>query len=131
MIRKFFFIVVTLIIILSGCSSAPKAENRINELEYGKSVRLSLAWNDNIYELVDESIPIDQIDKKIGVVNKQVSPYPTNNGEVGRNTSEGPTIIGNGGGNLFAIRGVNQQEQLAIELSKNIYKKCIFFTKLP
>ncbi|CAH1202304.1 hypothetical protein PAECIP111891_02133 [Paenibacillus allorhizoplanae] len=76
--KKLFFIVVaTLIIILSGCSSAPKTESSKNELEYGKTVRVTLVWNDNIYELVSESVPIDKIDKEIGVVNEQVSPYPT------------------------------------------------------
>ncbi|CAN7497333.1 hypothetical protein LJR153_003457 [Paenibacillus sp. LjRoot153] len=127
--KKFFFIVMTLIL-LTGCSSTSKTESRKNELEYGKTVRVTLAWNDNIYEMVTESIPIDKIDKEIGAVNKQVSPYPTHNGEVGRNTPEGPTIIRNGGGKLYTVKGVSQQQQIAIELSKDEYKKCIFFTKL-
>lgn len=126
----FFTVVATLIIILSGCSSAPKTESSNNELEYGKTVRVTLAWNDNIYELVSESVPIDKIDNEIGVVNEQVSPYPTQNGEVGRNTPEGPMIIRNGGGKLYAIKGVSQQQQIVIELSKDEFKKCIFFTKL-
>ncbi|KRE56818.1 hypothetical protein [Paenibacillus sp. Soil750] len=128
--KKVFYIVLTLIIIFSGCSSAPQTESRKDELEYGKTVRVTLAWNDTIYELVTESVPIDKIDKEIGVVNKQVSPYPTQNGEVGRNTPEGPMIIRNGGGKLYAIKDVSQQEQIVIELSKDEYRKCNFFTKL-
>jgi hypothetical protein len=125
--NKLFFIIACSIMILSGCASS---ESLKNELEYGKPVRVSLAWNDNIYELGNDSVPIDSIDKEIGVVNKQVSPYPTHNGEVGRNTSEGPTIIRSGGGKLYAIKGVSQQEQIVVEISKDEYKKCIFFTKI-
>jgi hypothetical protein len=123
--KKMWTIMIVVLIFLAGCSN----NKVINQLEYGKSVHTTLAWNNKIYEITNEKVSSKNLLMQIGKVKDEVSPRPTKNGDVARNTSEGPQIV-RGEGRLYEIKGTKQGEQIAIELSKGEYFKCIYFGEL-
>jgi hypothetical protein len=99
-------------------------------LEYGKPVRVTVAWNNYIYEVSSTIVAPEEIGTEIGSVSRQTSPKPKKNGDIARNTPKGPSIIRNDGGKLYTIKGIKDKEQIAIEISKGIYYKCRYLGKL-
>jgi hypothetical protein len=120
--------ILALSILMARCNIHNKAattkENIINQLEYGKPVQVTVAFDDNIYKVTDIAINTEEIGVTIGSVNRQVSPRPEKNGDIARNTPEGPEIIKDNGGKLFEIKGKEIKEQIAIELSDGMYRRC-------
>ena len=104
--------------------------NVSNQLEYGKPVRVTLAWNNYIYEVTYIVLASQEFGIKIGLVSRQVSPKPEINGDIARNTPEGPSITHNNGGKLYEIKDIESKKEIAIEISKGMYYKCKYFGKL-
>jgi hypothetical protein len=104
----------------------------INQLEYGKPVHITVAFNNNIYEVTDVTATLDEIGDQIGSITRQVSPRPERNGDIARNTPEGPAIVkhANGIANLYKLNGIESQKQIAVEISEGKYYQCKFLGKL-
>jgi len=100
------------------------------EALYGQTINVTLAWNDRIYKVTNVDVPSNEIGLKIGSVTRQVSPKPEVNGDIARNTSEGPSILKSGYGNLYQISGCDQKDKIAVELSEGQYLICEYFSKL-
>jgi hypothetical protein len=105
-------------------------ENIISQLEYGKPVRVTVALNNYIYEVTNVVLTSEEIGVNIGSVNRQVSPKPKKNGDLARNTPEGPKIVIDNRGKLYEIKGIESSEQIAIEISKGMYYRCKYIGNL-
>ena len=105
-------------------------EDIISQLEYGKPVRITVAFNNFIYEVLSEVLTSQEIGNEIGFVSRQMSPKPEANGDIARNTPEGPKIIKDADGKLYEIKGIESRKQIAIEISKGIYYRCKYLGKL-
>lgn len=119
-----FFLLV--LILLTSCQN--NNISKIDELDYGKPVKVTVAWNDTIYEVTDIEVDPKNIGKRIGVVQREVSPRPEKNGDIARNTPEGPKITDTG--NLFEIKNDESELKIAIEMTPNKYYECNKFTML-
>lgn len=104
----------------------------INQLEYGKPVHITVAFNNNIYEVTDVTVTFEEIGEQIGSITRQVSPRPEKNGDIARNTHHGPAIVRHpyGIAKLYEISGIRSKEQIAIEISEGKYYQCKFLGEL-
>ena len=105
-------------------------EDISSQLEYGKPIRITVAFNSYIYEVLNEVLTSQEIGNKIDIVSRQMSPKPEANGDIARNTPEGPQIIKDADGKLYEIKWIESRKQIAIEISKGIYYRCKYLGKL-
>lgn len=124
--KKVIILIIFVAILTIGCS---KNDQQKKTIDYGQPVKVTVAWNDIVYVVTNEHASKDNIGNKIGQIKRQVSPEPSENGDVARNTSEGPNIV-NGDGSLYEVKGLDQKEKIAVELSKDEYLICDYLHKL-
>jgi len=117
--KKIFFF-FSVLIVLTSCQNNNGLT--IDVLEYGKPVKVTVAWNNTIYEVTDIELDPSNIGERIGVVQRQVSPRPIKNGDIARNTPKGPMITDTG--NLYEIKNSDSEQKIAIEMSPNKYYEC-------
>jgi hypothetical protein len=105
---------------------------KLQQLEYGKPVIVTIAWNNRIYKVTNEKISENEIGQQTGSVTHQVSPRPEENGAIARNTPEGPMLIqtDEGIGYLYQIHGYDQKYRIAIEISEGSYTICEYYCRL-
>jgi hypothetical protein len=99
----------------------------ISQLDYGKPVNISVAWNNSIYVVTDEKLTSQEIGSEIGLIKRQVSPKPAENGDIARNTSDGPAISGV---KLYEIKGIDSKDAIALYFKDNAYNKCKYLGAL-
>ena len=123
-------IVIGSVIIVGSVELDGISGNRLHQLAYGQPTIVTMAWNNRIYEVTNTTMLSSEIGSQIGSVTRQVSPKPEINGDIARNTSEGPSILYSGYGNLYQISGCDQKDKIAVELSEGQYFICEYFCKL-
>lgn len=99
-------------------------------INYGKPVRVTFAIDNGIYEVTNVVVTQNELGVSIGSVNREVSPRPKKNGDIARNTSEGPSVIGDNGGKLYEIKDTKSRKQIAIEMSKGTYYRSNYIGEL-
>jgi hypothetical protein len=111
---------------------SPKLKNWIEGgwtkdiIQYGKQVNVTVAWNNSIYLVTNEKVSLDKIEKQIGQVKRQVSPKLVENGDIARNTPEGPMILQDIG-RLYEVKRIKQQIEIALERVKGQYNACFYW----
>jgi hypothetical protein len=136
--EKSVLIVVLVIVVVLGSMFAVSAFSnkqntiKLQQLEYGKPVIVTIAWNNRIYKVTNEKISENELGQQTGSVTRQVSPRPDENGEIARNTPEGPMLIqtDEGIGYLYQIHGYDQKYKIALERSEGIYTICEYYCRL-
>lgn len=91
----------------------------------------TVAWNDNIYGITNERITEEQLGSVIGERNNSaiISPLPQRNGDIARSTPEGPPPQIIQDAKLYEIKGIVEDEAIAIE-GQDGYYKCLFYEPL-
>jgi hypothetical protein len=136
--KKSALIICLVIVVLLGSLlggmvwSAKYNLNKLRRLDYGNPVIVTIAWNNCIYQVTNEKISANDLGQQIGLITRQVSPKPEKNGDIARNTPEGPMIIltDDGIGYLFQIHGYDQKYKIALERSEGNYTICEYYCRL-
>jgi hypothetical protein len=121
----------SLLVVFSAIRGDVVQFRRMQQLNYGKPVIVTVAWNNSIYEVTDNVLTSVEIGSLIGSVVRQVSPRPVKNGDLARNTAEGPGLMTAGQENLFAIKNADRATQIALERSAGQFFQCVYFCQLP
>lgn len=81
-----------------------------------KNYTFTVKWNDNVYGMSGENVPLDKLEKQIGLIKY---------GDVKRSTPEGrmPYVSG---GKIYKIKGVHQEKAIAVETKGNEYSKGVY-----
>ncbi len=121
--------IAIILVILAGCTSTkPEKVVKVNmarvSAQERPSYNTSVAWNDRIYGLVNETIPIGNIGKEIGRTVRNISPRPERNGDVACRYADGRLVVPNGA-KLCLIKGISKNEAIAVEISDDGFQKAI------
>ncbi|MGO4699590.1 hypothetical protein AB4Z50_35790, partial [Paenibacillus sp. 2TAB26] len=77
----------------------------------------SVAWNNTLYGLSKEEVPIEEVGKEIGKIERKTTPMTKKNGD----SNEVPA-----GSTLFEVKGKDPHEVIAVEVND----KYVIATKL-
>jgi len=121
--------IAIIFVILAGCTSTrPEKVVKLNTVKVSTQERPSyntcIAWNDGIYGLANEIVPIRSIGKEIGRTIRNISPRPERNGDVASPYADGRLVVPNGA-KLCLIRGISRNEAIAVEISEGRFQKAI------
>src|SRR5690606_16016131 len=83
-----------------------------------------VVWNGNVYKVLDESVLEDEIGKKIGKV--KTKPNDISGRYYGDASNAYPR-----GTKYFEIKGISNEEAIAVEVDDNQWKKAAFVHEAP
>ncbi|RAW16894.1 hypothetical protein DC345_07265 [Paenibacillus taichungensis] len=107
-----FLCTVLSIILISGCGTKVSSPGSNSSTDWAYNF---VVWNDDIYEILNEEIKSEEIDKEIGEVRKN-SDFE---GTYGDGFSNKYPV----GTKLFKIKKVKTSEYIAIQIEEGIYLK--------
>ncbi|MHB8841074.1 MAG: hypothetical protein ACYC56_04665 [Candidatus Aquicultor sp.] len=121
--------VAIIFVMLAGCTSTkPEKVVKVNTARVSAQERpsynTSIAWNDRIYGLVNETIPTRNIGKEVGRTVRNISPRPERNGDVACRYADGRLVVPDGA-KLCLIKGISKNEAIAAEISDGRFLKAI------
>jgi hypothetical protein len=123
-------LILGIILSLALGTRQPDTSPKLALLEYGKPVKMTLAWSNRIYLVTSTSVPSDKIGNRIGEVKRTVSPKPILNGDLARNTPEGPSYLLQGGGAIYKIKNSSSKNKIALERESGRYCLCEYYCSL-
>lgn len=103
---KYLILIMISIAVLTGCSQNKGAES-------SSSYPSAVAWNNILYGLSVVEIPIKDIGKDIGKIERRTTPMPKKNGE----SNDKPA-----GSLLFEVKGIDSQEVIAVKVNEKYFK---------
>jgi hypothetical protein len=112
------------LIVLSGCGNKEEIPNKY---------LYTVAWNDIIYGLTNETVPQNKLGNVIGEISSEGvrNPLPNKNGGIGCSVPEckAPPMVS--GSKLREINGVDQHKAIAVETRGNDgYYKLEYYREL-
>ncbi|WP_152619462.1 hypothetical protein [Cohnella kolymensis] len=102
---KRIIIILCVLTIITACSG--KGGLISNGSESSSSYPSAVAWNNTLYGLSIAEVPVKDVGKELGRIDRVQSPMPLNNGE----SNDKPV-----GTTLFEIIGKSTQEEIAIKV---------------
>lgn len=103
---KYLILILFSIAVLTGCSHTTGGKSSSN---YPSAV----AWNNILYGLSAEEVPVKDIGKEIGKIERRTSPMPKKNGE----SNDKPV-----GSLLFEVVGADAQELIAVKVNDKYFR---------
>jgi hypothetical protein len=100
---KYLILILFSIAFLSGCSQGAKSS----------SYPSVVAWNNILYGLSAEEVPVQDIGKEIGKIERRSTPMPKKNGE----SNDKPA-----GSLLFEVKGTDSQELIAVKVNDKYFR---------
>jgi hypothetical protein len=107
---KYIILIFLSLAMLAGCSQSMRPET-------SSSYPSAIAWNDSLYGLSVTEVPVQEIGKGIGKIDRKTNPMPKKNGE----SNDKPV-----GSQLYEIKGKESQEIIAVK----VYDKYFQASKL-
>ncbi|WP_160670510.1 hypothetical protein [Clostridium sp. C8-1-8] len=107
--RKLLLSLITVLLLFTFVGCAKDKESMTTNRSYASM----LIYNNTAYYLSSDVISSENLDNQIGIVKKQVTPSPKNDGEA----NECPV-----GTKIFSIKDIDVKEAIAINFHNEYYK---------
>ncbi len=105
---KYLILMLLSFTFLTGCSG--------NGGKSSSSYPSAIVWNNILYALSAEEVPIQDISKEIGKIERRVTPMPKKNGE----SNDKPV-----GSQLFEIKGIDSNQTIAVKVNDKYHRASI------
>lgn len=105
---KYLILILFSIAFLTGCSQ--------NDGKSSSSYPSAVVWNNILYGLSAEEVPIQDIGKEIGKIERRTTPMPKKNGE-----SNAQAV----GSQLFEIKGIDSKQAIAVKVNEKYQRASI------